>query len=77
MLNQKKKSTLLIILFFVITYCVLYVLAIALTPKNKELIKTYRTIEMRSVFVEEDNTLDVLVVGHSGVLYGFAPMEII
>lgn len=75
MLNQKKKSVLLIVLFFVITYCVLYVIGIALTPKNKELIKTYRTIESRSVFVEDNDTLDVLVVGHSGVLYGFAPME--
>ncbi|MCR4874336.1 MAG: hypothetical protein K5923_01170 [Clostridia bacterium] len=75
MLNQKKKSVLLIVLFFVITYCVLYVIGIALTPKNKELIKTYRTIESRSIFVEDNDTLDVLVVGHSGVLYGFAPME--
>ena len=75
MLSQKKKSTLIIVLFFVITYCVLYVLGIALTPKNKEILKTYRTVEMRSIFAEEDNTIDVLVVGHSGVLYGSAPME--
>ena len=75
MLDKKKKSIILIVLFFVITYCVLYAIGIALTPSNKEIIKTYRTIELRNVFSEDDNTLDALVIGHSGVLYGSSPME--
>ena len=75
MLDKKKKSIILIVLFFVITYCILYAIGIALTPENKELIQTYRTVELKSVFAEDDNTLDALVVGHSGVLYGSSPME--
>ncbi len=75
MLTKKQKSIILIVLFFVITYSVLYGIGVALTPDNIELIKTYRTVELSHVFAEDDNSLDVLVIGHSGVLYGFTPME--
>lgn len=75
MINTKQKGIILTVLFFVITYLVLYIIGIALTPENKEIIQTYRTCSLSSVFSEEDNTLDVLVVGHSGVLYASSPME--
>ena len=75
MLNQKQKGIILTVVFFLIAYFVLFAIGMALTPENKELIKTYRTIELRNVFAEEDNTLDALVVGHSGVLYASSPME--
>ena len=75
MLNQKKKSVLLIVLFFVIAYVLQYVIGILLTPENKQTIQTYRMNELRNVYAEDNDTIDVFVVGHSGVYRGYNPMK--
>lgn len=36
----------------------------------------YRTYRLNKMFSERENTLDILYVGHSGVMCGIAPMEL-
>ena len=74
-LSDKWKKIISIIVFFVLTYGILLGIGIALTPKNPLDRASYRTTDIRGVTVEEANTLDVVNIGHSGVMYGINPME--
>ena len=74
-ISDKWKKVVSAVVFLVITYVVLYVVGFVMTPKNPLDRASYRTTDIRGITVEEANTLDVVNIGHSGVMYGIIPME--
>ncbi len=74
-ISDKWKKVISAVVFLVITYVVLFVVGFVMTPKNPLDRASYRTTDIRGITVEEANTLDVVNIGHSGVMYGIIPME--
>lgn len=76
MSKENKLRIIRAICFVLVTYLVLFIIGSLLQPKNKEDYASFRSTQMKYIFDEKEDSLDLLVVGHSGVLFGFSPMEL-
>ena len=62
--------------FMLLTVLVVTLLYVFVRPKNPMDYTDKRPYEANRVFDEPNDTLDVIILGHSGVYRGLSPMEI-
>ena len=61
--------------FMLLTVIVIGALCLFVRPKNEMDYADKRSYEAYRVFDEPENSIDVIMLGHSGVYRGLSPME--
>ncbi len=74
--NEKSLLAIRVSGFLLATLSILLVLFFCLGPNVPNKAHFYRSLENETIFMEKENTIDALYVGHSRVRYGVSPMEI-